>query len=180
LLDFLFRIADDVFLSQSFEETLTRRHVSLHAKRPDSQHVHSLGVIVPHKSRLELIAFALGGHLAELFGNLATGGVSELAFSNWYRRITQFTYQQEYPSAAAAREEVPGFEVPVAGSKGIKAVSFENFQRLRYGSAALVMGDTAVSAASAIGHYASSQPGAASARNSSEYDLRQPRACRSG
>lgn len=87
----------------------------------------------------------------ELFANLATGGVSELGFNNWYR-ITQFTYSQEYPSAATARKEIPDFEVPVAGSKEIKAISIENFQKLCYGAAALVITPTAVSAASAIGH----------------------------
>jgi hypothetical protein len=39
----------------------------------------------------------------------------------------------------------------VAGSKPIKAITIENFQKLCYGAAALVISDTAISAASAIG-----------------------------
>jgi len=86
----------------------------------------------------------------ELFGNLATGGVSELGFSNWYH-ISQLAYPQEYPSAAEARKEIPSFEVPVAGSKPIKSITIENFQRLCYGAAALVMTETGLAATSAIG-----------------------------
>src|SRR5208282_978653 len=87
----------------------------------------------------------------DFFTSLAVGSVSELGFANWYG-INQLLYAQEYPSALVARREVPGFEIPVAGSKPIKAITIENFQKFCYGAAAMVMGETALSTAGAIGH----------------------------
>jgi len=74
----------------------------------------------------------------DFFGTLATGGVSVLGFTNWYR-ISQLAHPQEYPSAMEARKQIPGFQVPVAGSKAIKAITIDTFQKICYGAAALVI-----------------------------------------
>jgi hypothetical protein len=115
------------------------------------------GLLVPRQQRVpdsDLTWFdraATDEHFApQFFGNLATGGVSELGFANWYQ-INQLLHYQPYPSSAVAREEVPKFEIPFAGSKPIKAITIESFQKLCYGAAALVMSETALMAASALG-----------------------------
>jgi hypothetical protein len=87
----------------------------------------------------------------EFFARLAVGGVFELNFANWYS-VNQLIYPQPYPSAASARQQVPEFQIPVAGSKPIKAITIQNFQKLCYGAAALVIGETALSTAAALGH----------------------------
>jgi len=116
------------------------------------------GLLASRQQRVEdsdlrwLRGLSTNGKLApEFFARLAVGSVSELGFANWYV-VNQLLYPQEYPSAQAAREEVPEFQVPIAGSKPIKAITIENFQKVCYGSAALVIGETALSSAAAVGH----------------------------
>jgi len=87
----------------------------------------------------------------QFLASLATAGVSELGFANW-RHINKLLNAQPLPSSVPAREEIPGFQVPFAGSKPLKAISIENFQKLCYGAAAMIIGETAVGAASAVGH----------------------------
>lgn len=87
----------------------------------------------------------------EFFAKLAVSGVFELNFANWYG-VNQLIYPQPYPSAASARQQVPEFQIPVAGSKPIRAITIQNFQKLCYGAAALVIGETALSTAATLGH----------------------------
>lgn len=116
------------------------------------------GLLVPRKRRIANLSLAWFEKATsneklsdEFFASLSTAGVIEITFANWYL-VNQVLYAQAYPSAVGAREDVPRFEIPVAGSKTIKAISIENFQKLCYGSAALVMTETALSTAATLGH----------------------------